>query len=170
MKGYKAFNPDFTCLKYQFSENSEHKVDGKPILCFQGFHFCSEMNDCFRHYPISKDTIICEVEALGDVVSEYNNSKHVTNHIKILNRINMTFDELLNECSNHKDYIVRQSVAENPNTSSELLIKLSNDSDRSVREQVARNPNTTSDTLTKLANDKNYYVKCAVVNNPNYKK
>ena len=167
MKGYKAFNPDFTCREYQFSENSEHKINGKPILCEQGFHFCKEMTDCFKYYPLSKDTIICEVEAIGDVVREYNNSKHATNHIKILNIINMTFDELLTKLSNHKYWGLRAEVAKNPNTSSELLDKLSNDEVWAVRQVVANNPNTPSEILTKLSDDKNKHIRVAVAINTN---
>jgi hypothetical protein len=167
MKGYKAFNSNFTCRDYKFSENSEHFYDGEPILCEQGFHFCTEMVDCFKYYPLDKDIILCEVEALGDIVSESDNSKHVTNHIKILNRVNMTFDELLIECSNHKDYSVRYAVAMNPDTSIELLDKLSYDEDWAVIESVAENQNTSINTLTKLSNDDIVNVRYAVARNPN---
>jgi hypothetical protein len=143
MKGYKAFNKDFTCRDYQFSENSEHKIKGKPILCERGFHFCTEMADCFRYYPISKDTIICEVESMGDVVFESDtyHTKYATNHIKILNIIDLIFDELLIKLSNDVYWYVRYEVARNPNTSSEILTKLSNDSDRSVRNGATTNSN-----------------------------
>jgi hypothetical protein len=167
MKGYKAFNSDFTCRDYQFSENSEHKVDGKPILCFQGFHFCTEMNDCFKYYSLTEDTILCEIEALGDVISEPDYTKHATNHIKILNRVELDFDELLDELSNHKDSSLRYEAASNTKTSSKILAKLSNDDDWVVRYQVAQNPNTSSKILAKLSNDVDGDVRYQVAKNPN---
>jgi 3-methyladenine DNA glycosylase AlkC len=168
IKGYKAFNPDFTCRDYQFSENSEHKIDGEPILCKQGFHFCTDMADCFNYYPFDKDIILCEVEALGQTIADTDDAKHATNHIKILNRVNMTFDEILNECSNNKDWIIRRAVAKNTNTSIELLIKLSDDKNGHVRKLVAENPNTSSDTLDKLSDDDDAYVRHSAARNPNY--
>jgi hypothetical protein len=170
MKGYKAFNPDFACRDYQFSENSEHKINGKAILCSRGFHFCTEMAYCFKYYPLCKDTIICEVEALGDAVSEFDDSKYVTNHIKILNRIELDLDELLIEYSKHNDWYVRYEVAKNLNTSIETVTKLSDDEDWGVRLGVAKNPYTSSETLTKLSNDKDYYVRRAAANNLKRKK
>jgi hypothetical protein len=168
MKGYKAFNKDFTCLDYQFSENSEHKIDSQPILCKQGFHFCMEMADCFIHYPLDEYTIICEVEGIGDLIVGID--KFVTNHIKILNRIEFNLDELLDKLSNDKDWVLRQVVANNPNTPSEILTKLSDDENFFVREEVANNLNTSSEILTKLSNDKEYYVRYCARYNPNYKK
>jgi hypothetical protein len=153
MRGYKAFNKDFTCRDYQFSENSEYWMGERPILCYRGFHFCTEMKGCFLYYPIDKDTILCEVEAIGIIVSEPYGSKHVTNHIKILNRIELDFDKLLDELSNHEDWHIRCDVANNPDTSIELLNKLSNDKYIVVRREVAENPNTSSDILDKLSDD-----------------
>ena len=85
MKGYKAFNSDLTCRGMQYEIGKEYKFDGEPIPCRQGFHFCETISDCYKFYPMSDDTRICEVEATGDIAEE--GVKRVTNVIKILAEI-----------------------------------------------------------------------------------
>ncbi|GAB4003115.1 hypothetical protein GCM10028807_62920 [Spirosoma daeguense] len=93
MKGFKVFNSDFTCREHQFSVNSEHKVDGKPALCQNGFHFCPKPNDCFEYYKFDSSNIVCEVEALGEIDTEENGNKVCTNHIRIGRKL--TWHEVL---------------------------------------------------------------------------
>ena len=85
MKGYKAFNNDLTCRGMQYEIGKEYVFDGKPIPCRQGFHFCETIADCYKFYPTSDDTRICEVEATGEIVED--GVKRVTNVIKILAEI-----------------------------------------------------------------------------------
>lgn len=63
MRYYKAFNPDMTCIGYQYEIGKTYELDSdeKLKLCECGFHFCDILNACFQYY--SKDKcIICEVE------------------------------------------------------------------------------------------------------------
>ena len=85
MKGYKAFNNDLTCRGMQYEIGKEYVFDGKPIPCRQGFHFCETIADCYKFYPMSDNTRICEVEATGDIAED--GVKRVTNVIKILAEI-----------------------------------------------------------------------------------
>ena len=85
MKRYKAFNNDLTCRGMQYEIGKEYVFDGKPIPCKQGFHFCETIADCYEFYPMSDDTRICEVEAVGDIAEE--GVKRVTNKIRILAEI-----------------------------------------------------------------------------------
>ena len=85
MKGYKAFNSDLTCRGMQYEIGKEYTFDGEPIPCRQGFHFCETISDCYKFYPMSDNTRICEVEATGDIAEE--GVKCVTNVIKILAEI-----------------------------------------------------------------------------------
>lgn len=39
MKGFKGFNPDFTCKGKQYEENTVFKED-KAEICNNGMHFC----------------------------------------------------------------------------------------------------------------------------------
>ena len=54
VKGYKVFNPDWTCrgFKYKVGETYEHNGDIK--LCGSGFHFCINPIDCFNYYRFIK--------------------------------------------------------------------------------------------------------------------
>ena len=105
MKGYKIFNPDFTCIDIQFAENTEFKIEGKPVICQKGFHFCLKASDCFSYYDFDPKNIVCEVEALGETVDHTNDSKIATNHIKIGRKL--SWQEVLmvaNEGVNNSGY------------------------------------------------------------------
>lgn len=95
MKGYKVFNPDWTCRGFQYKVCETYKMDDFPLLCKRGFHFCQKLKNCFRYYPSCKDVKIAEVEALGDVkINPYEDvSKFCTNKIKILREI--PFEDLI---------------------------------------------------------------------------
>ena len=68
MKGYKAFNTDLTCRDYQFSTTKTHTFDGEPILCEQGFHFCTDLQDVVKYY-CSLDMRVFEIEASGIITN-----------------------------------------------------------------------------------------------------
>ena len=46
MKGYKVFNPDWTCRGFQYNVGQVYEMDGKPVSCDRGFHFCTKVSDC----------------------------------------------------------------------------------------------------------------------------
>ena len=93
IQGYKVFNPDFTCIGFQFEENKEYKMDGAIKICISGFHFCTKASHCFGYYDFNPNNIVCEVEALGDTDSEESDSKMCTNHLRIGRRL--TWPEVL---------------------------------------------------------------------------
>ena len=68
MKGYKAFNNNLTCRDYQFSTTKTHTFDGEPILCEQGFHFCTDLQDVVKYY-CSLDMRVFEIEASGIITN-----------------------------------------------------------------------------------------------------
>ena len=90
MIGYKAFNQDLTCRGFQYEIGKTYSIKGLPILCQKGFHFCENIADTYRYYPMSDNTRICKIEAIGEIVTE-NNIKYCTNKIKIL-------EEITNDC------------------------------------------------------------------------
>ena len=90
MIGYKAFNRDLTCRGFQYEIGKTYSIKGLPILCQKGFHFCENIADTYRYYPMSDNTRICKIEAIGEIVTE-NNIKYCTNKIKIL-------EEITNDC------------------------------------------------------------------------
>lgn len=85
VKGYKVFNPDWTCrgFKYAVGETFEEKV--KLSVCKRGFHFCKKAADCFNYYHFDPANKVAEVLALGDVVTE--GVKSCTNKIQIVREI-----------------------------------------------------------------------------------
>ena len=93
MKGYKVFNPDFTCRGFQYEAGKTYKTDGRPILCCNGFHFCEKVSDCFNYYSFDPRNKVAEVEALGEVVTEEDGGKSCTNEIKIVREV--SWEEML---------------------------------------------------------------------------
>ena len=87
VKGYKAFNHDLTCRGMQYEVGKTYKLGCEPIICERGFHFCQNLSDVYNYYPMTEDTRICEVEALGTVVTDMDGIKSCTNKIKILKEI-----------------------------------------------------------------------------------
>ena len=90
MKGYKAFENDFTCKGFQYEVGKTYELEGRPSLCQYGFHFCEKMGDCFSYYDV-EGSRYAEVEALGEIVGD--DDKKVTNKIKIVREISK--DEML---------------------------------------------------------------------------
>ena len=93
MKGYKVFNPDWTCRGFQYEVGKTYEMDEKPICCDRGFHFCKKASDCFKYYSFNPNNKVAEVEALGDIDTNNNDSKCSTNKIHIIREI--TWQEVL---------------------------------------------------------------------------
>ena len=93
MKGYKVFNSDWTCRGFQYNVGQVYEMDGKPICCDRGFHFCKKASDCFNYYSFDSDNKVAEVEALGDIDTNNDDSKCSTNKIYIIREI--TWQEVL---------------------------------------------------------------------------
>ena len=85
MKGYKVFNPDFTCRGFQFEVGKTYEHKGKLEICRSGFHFCRHVADCFNYYFFNPKNRVAEVEAVGLVESD--RDKSVTDKITIVREI-----------------------------------------------------------------------------------
>ena len=93
MKGYKVFNPDWTCRKFQFEVGKTYEEDVTPSCCSRGFHFCTELKDCFSYYSFDPNNKVAEIEALGEIDAESDKNKHCTNKIKIVRQL--SWEEVL---------------------------------------------------------------------------
>ncbi len=94
VRGFKAFKKDFTCRGFKYEIGKEYIHEGDFRICRDGFHFCLDITDCYKYYDFNKEsTIICEVEALGEIQSHEEDSKIATNHLKIIRQL--TWDEVL---------------------------------------------------------------------------
>ncbi len=91
MKGYKVFNPDWTCRDFQYEVGKTYEHEGDIELCGSGFHFCKKAVDCFNFYSFYSENKVAEVEALGETKTD--GIKTVTNKIKIV--IELTWYEVL---------------------------------------------------------------------------
>ena len=93
MKGYKVFEPDFTCRGFKFSEGGIFEVPLPIKICKSGFHFCLKASHCFSYYDFDSNNIVCEVEALGEVQTHDADSKVCTNILKVVRKL--TWNEVL---------------------------------------------------------------------------
>ena len=91
VKGYKVFNPDWTCRGFQYEVGKTYEENITPKTCSRGFHFCERASDCFNYYSFSSRNKVAEIVALGDI--DTNGVKSCTNKIQIIREI--PWDELL---------------------------------------------------------------------------
>lgn len=85
MKGYKAFDENLQCKGFQFKIGEVFSVEGGVTLCKNGFHFCKQLTSVYNYYSRSYSTRICEVEAVGVIVTE--GDKIVTDSIRIIREL-----------------------------------------------------------------------------------
>ena len=86
MSGYKMMESDMTCRGFQYEIGEEYTLDGKLLICENGFHFCENPFNCLVYYDnIDGDKRLFLIEALGEVITDGN--KSVTNKIKIVEEI-----------------------------------------------------------------------------------
>ena len=99
IKGYKVFNPDWTCRGFQYKVGETFVHNGDIEMCESGFHFCRKASDCFNYYDFNSNNKVAEVEAIGLV--ETRGDKSVTDKIKIVREIKwMELLTIVNEGNN----------------------------------------------------------------------
>ena len=85
VKGYKVFNPDWTCRGKQYSCPGTFEEFVSPSVCNVGMHFCKNAADCFRYYDFNPNNHVAEVIAHGTVAEDDN--KCATNKLEIVREI-----------------------------------------------------------------------------------
>ena len=88
VKGYKVFNPDWTCKGKQYTCPGTFEEDVNPSVCNVGMHFCKNAADCFRYYDFDPNNHVAEVIAHGTVAEDEN--KCATNKLEIVREIPWT--------------------------------------------------------------------------------
>ena len=101
VRGYKVFNPDWTCRHFQYEVGKVFEEDVEPSCCDRGFHFCLKAADCFNYYSFNSNNKVAEVVALGAVDYSEDNSKACTNKIHIVREI--LWQEVLTIVNTGKD-------------------------------------------------------------------
>ena len=85
VKGYKVFNPDWTCMNKQYTCSGTFEEDVNPSVCNVGMHFCKNAADCFRYYDFDPNNHVAEVIAHGTVAE--GEDKCATNKLEIVREI-----------------------------------------------------------------------------------
>ena len=85
VKGYKVFNPDWTCRGKQYFCPGTFEEFVSPSVCNVGMHFCKNAADCFRYYDFNPNNHVAEVIAHGTVAEDDN--KCATNKLEIVREI-----------------------------------------------------------------------------------
>ena len=86
MKGYKAFNSDWTCRGYQYQVGETFFETGILEMCHRGLHFSQKLTDVFGFYPFDEEKcVVAEIEATGDVIQGA--SKCCTNELRIIRQL-----------------------------------------------------------------------------------
>jgi PPE-repeat protein len=98
MKGFKVFNPNWTCRNFQYEVGQTYEMEASPSLCNRGFHFCQIAADCFGYYEFDLNNKVAEIEALGEIAEE--GDKCSTNKIHIIREI--PWSELLTTVNSGK--------------------------------------------------------------------
>ncbi len=101
VKGYKVFNPDWTCRGFQYEVGKCYEMNEKPVVCERGFHFCKNLLDCYEHYRFDENNKVAEVTAYGDIDIDEYEKKYCTNKIKIEKELN--WNEVLNMVNTGKN-------------------------------------------------------------------
>jgi len=90
IKGYKAFNKDWTCLGFKYEVGKTYKINKKDLkMCQRGFHFCKNSCDVLQYY----DDIDCKYAIVEAQNVTTKDNKSVCSEITIVKEI--TKNELL---------------------------------------------------------------------------
>ena len=98
VKGYKAFNIDWTCIKKQYTCPGKFEETGEIEMCRHGMHFCPELRNVYNYYSFNSDTKVAEVIATGEIYKDLSDDdKMVTSNLEIVREVSWTeVNRLLN--------------------------------------------------------------------------
>ena len=85
VKGYKVFNPDWTCLDKKYTCPGTFEESGTLKVCGHGMHFCKQASDCFNYYSFYHKNHVAEVIARGTVKED--GDKCCTDYLEIVREI-----------------------------------------------------------------------------------
>ena len=85
VKGFKVFNPDWTCRNKAYTCPGKFEEDVTPSVCNRGMHFCKRAADCFNYYNFDPKNKVAEVIAYGAVAES--GDKCCTDKLEIVREI-----------------------------------------------------------------------------------
>ncbi len=90
VKGYKVFNPDWSCRDKQYTCPGKFEESVVPDVCNKGMHFCKRVADCFNYYEFDPQNkvavsvlIVEHNQGVTDVASVVKGSNRLNNKKKI---------------------------------------------------------------------------------------
>ena len=86
IRGFKVFNPDWTCKNKQYTCPGIFEENVTPSVCDRGMHFCKKAADCFNYYSFNPENKVAEVIALANRTVE-GGDKCATNYLEIVREI-----------------------------------------------------------------------------------
>lgn len=92
--GYKA-TYNYKCRDQIYEIGKEYKINGKPVLCKRGFHYCLNPKHTLNHYQISKEFKLLQILDLNPDETETDNYNSCSNHIEIIREIVNKEEQLL---------------------------------------------------------------------------
>lgn len=85
LKGFKVFNPDWTCRGFKYEVGKTYEENVIPSICAKGFHFCKNARDCFNYYSFNSNNKVAEVIAHGEI--DECGDKCCTNKLEIVREL-----------------------------------------------------------------------------------
>ena len=99
IRGYKAFNKDWTCIGYKYEVGKTYTTEEEIKLCDKGFHFCINSCDVINYYSDAD----CKYAIIEAENIKTDGDKSVCNKITIVKEISKS--ELLQA---HKEIITKK--------------------------------------------------------------
>ena len=87
---YKGFDENLCCRGFQYEIGKEYEQDGEIEFCRSGFHACTNPFDVLNYYNANGKNRFCEVEQMGIVKTDGDDTKQSSSKIKIKAEIGMT--------------------------------------------------------------------------------
>lgn len=89
VKGFKVFNPDWTCTPgsnfKQYTCPGTFEEDVNVKVCNRGMHFCKNLVDCFDYQSFNPENKVAEVIAHGEI--DERDNRCYTNKLEIVREI-----------------------------------------------------------------------------------
>ena len=87
---YKGYDENLCCRGFQYEIGKEYEQEGEIECCCSGFHACTNPFDVLNYYNANGKNRFCEVEQIGIVKTDGDDTKQSSSKIKIKAEIGMT--------------------------------------------------------------------------------
>ena len=96
VEGYKGTDSNMMCKSQQYELNTKYVIDGEPIKCSNGYHFCKYINNVFDYYKYDFHNRYFKVKALVKKSDwDGRDDKYVAAAIIFTEELFYTYEELV---------------------------------------------------------------------------